>query len=334
MPAIAPTIFPEEELALEPVELPPVSGVQHVLTSSEPEIGLAPAPVARPPLFVRSDVARGSVSEEKPREDVITPPRRAGLQWAFTNNVLGFPFQRYALAQWICASVALIVGDEAALLSMMGFMSHSMAGALQTGCFGIAAFFAVLFSLSYLAACFMDITVNAAYNIDKAHEWPDPNWRERVLVLVRLMWVGTIVVLLTSAMAGVSSFFVDIFLPTCLVLTFLLFPIVLLGALEADSFFWPVSGPVFRSLRTAWQAWILFYFLTAILWGANEVITRVLFDASPFLMPLVAGPLFAAAVFIYGRLLGRLAWFILRKTDTDQDHKATQRSLEQRRWEM
>ena len=334
-PPAVEAILPEDTLMMEePVELPPASGVQHVTTPSEVEYQLAPSPLPRPPMMVRSDVARGSVSEEKPREDVVTPPRRAGLAWAFTNNVFDFPFQKYSLAQWVCASLGLIVGDELALLALMGLYSGTEAGALQAGCFGIAAFFALLFSLSYLAASFLDITVNAAHNVDKAHDWPDSNWRDRMWSLVRVVWWEVIAGTLAAAIAGLASFIGDFFGWACLVFTFLLTPIVVLSALEADVILFPISRPIFRTLRMAWSAWALFYVLTAILWTPNELVTRLLYNRSPFLMPLAAGPVLAATVFIYGRLLGRLAWFILRSSDSEQDRKTEQRMVEQERWEM
>jgi len=327
------TALPPVGVPLEAVELPPPSGIQEVITPSS-ELKLAPAPRPAPPPILPSTVARGSVPVETERDDVVHPPRNASLYWAFTNNVFEFPFRWCALTQWIFSSIGLAATAECSVLAVMGFFSASMPGALQGGVFALVAFLFLLFSLSYLTSCFVDITVNTAHNIDKAYDWPNPDYRERLLFLVRVFWVATIAGTIAAAIAGVCSLASEVLYPIFFVVLWLLFPILLLAGLEADSLFWPVSKPIFRSVRNAWRAWLFFYLISASLGAGCGLLAWALFAYSPLLMPLIAGPMCAAAIFVYGRLLGRLAWFILHKADSQQQKNTAQRVVDHQRWNI
>jgi hypothetical protein len=186
------TTLPAVGLTPEPVELPPTSGVEHVMTSKDVDLQLAPAPPPAPPPIVPSTVPRGSVQIETEQEDVVRPPKNASLYWALTNNVFEFPFRWCALTQWVFSSIGLAATAECIILSAMGVSSASMAGGLQAGVFALVGLLFLLFSVSYVTSCFVDITVNAAHNIDKAHDWPNPDYRDRLMFLVRIVWVATL----------------------------------------------------------------------------------------------------------------------------------------------
>ena len=87
----------------------------------------------------------------------------------------------------------------------------------------------------------------------------------------------------------------------------LLFPVLLLSAMESDSYLVPISPPVLRSLGSNPGAWFGFYIVSGILLAAaSAVAIEGLKYFSPGL--LLAGPLLGAVGLIYCRLLGRLAW--------------------------
>jgi hypothetical protein len=90
---------------------------------------------------------------------------------------------------------------------------------------------------------------------------------------------------------------------------FLLFPIVLLSALQAGSYWTPLTLTVLKTLfRKAW-AWGVFYVLAGLV--AAAYVAPVLFGLGRgqwFLTLFLTGPLFSTAMFIAARLLGRLAW--------------------------
>ena len=88
-----------------------------------------------------------------------------------------------------------------------------------------------------------------------------------------------------------------------------LFPIILLSMLERDSRITPFSPLVLRSLRQHWLAWTVFYaesaFLAALAYAA---MLPVLHSESGLLVWLLCPLILSAALMIYFRLLGRLAW--------------------------
>ncbi len=325
------TTLPAVGLTLEPVELPPTSGVEHVITPDDADLQLAPASPPPPPPIVPSNVPRGSVQIETEQEDVVRPPKNASLYWALTNNVFEFPFRWCALTQWIFSSIGLSATGVCLVLSVMGLSSANMAGGLF---FVLVGLFFLLFSVSYVTSCFVDITVNAAHNIDKSHDWPNPDYRDRLMFLVRIVWVATLSGTAASALVLIGSLLGEAFYIVFFPAFGALFPILLLAGLEADSLFWPVSKPIFRSVKTAWCAWLSFYLIAGAMGAACGLLTWVLSGVSPLLMPLVMGPFWAAAIFIYGRLLGRLAWFILHKVDLSDKKKPDRHAVEQQRWNI
>jgi hypothetical protein len=89
---------------------------------------------------------------------------------------------------------------------------------------------------------------------------------------------------------------------------FLLFPILLLSSVDANSPFIPLSRRVRRSLFRVAGTWLTFYVLSGLLWAGLMGAFWGLAQLHDFLAPVLGGPLLAATVLIYARLLGRLAW--------------------------
>ena len=85
------------------------------------------------------------------------------------------------------------------------------------------------------------------------------------------------------------------------------------------------------------KCWLAFYFFSALLLGAFSGIAYFTTASLGTVSGLVLGPLEAATIFIYGRLLGRLAWLILRNDElaeaatTDHPSQATMPRLGRRR---
>src|SRR5262249_13425339 len=246
--------------------------------------------------------------EDKNAEFLVRPPRGAGVVWAFTSSTFTFPWTRYAVAQWIFTSLGLLIIAYLAQMAILGFISGGPFGGVSAGCFGAGALFIAILTFSYLSGCLLDIVTNSAYNMDKAHDWPDSNWGNRVFLLVRMIFLLAIVGLPAAGIGWLGSLSDPSGWLFAAPHAFLIFPVLLLSSLEADSLVAPVSKPILRSLVFLPHAWLSFYILAAVLTVAVGYATWELFWRSPMIMPLVAAPATAAAIFIYARLLGRLAW--------------------------
>ena len=93
------------------------------------------------------------------------------------------------------------------------------------------------------------------------------------------------------------------------VVAVLLFPVLLLSMLEANSPMKPVSLPVWQSVATAWRAWGLFYLIALPTAAVLCVLVGAALARGGIGGAVPAGILLSAAWMIYFRLLGRLAWF-------------------------
>ncbi len=78
-------------------------------------------------------------------------------------------------------------------------------------------------------AVLVDITVNAAHNIDKAHDWPNADYRERLMFLVRVVWVATLSGMAASGLTLIFSLLGEVFYLLFFPAFGLLFPILFAG---------------------------------------------------------------------------------------------------------
>jgi hypothetical protein len=95
----------------------------------------------------------------------------------------------------------------------------------------------------------------------------------------------------------------------------LIYPIILLSALESGSIMWPVSVPLYQTLWSHGRYWVSYYLLAGALSAVyvTAVVFSIMFE--PILCALWMGPLTAAFLFIQARLLGRLGWRVLVEPD-------------------
>ena len=306
----------EEELQLAPLDLPPAAGTQTAWESPEPDYGMAPEePVAHPMVGKMPPIP--PAPPEKLPEYMIAPPKDAGMLWAFGSNTFTFPWHLSGMLQWIYASGGLIF---ALGLDLVAYIAAMNLGLLEPMIL-VAAVIFNLVCLSYIVASLFEITVNAAYNCDKLQDWPHAAWTERVIYLFRGVYLVAIAAIPALMIAEFVNLATEVFWPVFSVVVFLLIPFLMLSALEADSYFWPVSWPIFRSLRVVWKGWLVFYVLSGLLLAGCVWLTDLAAEQLLFKMPLALGPLWAATVFIYGRLLGRLTWLILQRDDLVAEKK-------------
>jgi len=105
-----------------------------------------------------------------------------------------------------------------------------------------------------------------------------------------------------------------------------LFPLVLLSMLEADSPTSPFSLSVWRSTLSGWRAWAMFYLASFGVVALTVVrLLVVMRHAGWTVGSVAAGFLFAVAWMFYFRLLGRLAWLCSGRSHLGEIHSIADR---------
>ena len=308
----APPELTDDDIGLAPSDLPPTSGVQTIYKPAQQELQPATAGLSPHARAIASTLK--PVEPDKPPEYIVIPPRSAGASWAFTSNVALFPWNLISLPRWLAASAGM------AATGYLGLVTWSLLSNLGgTSVFGppllVLTILVGLVSISYVAACMVDISINAAYNADKLGDWPYEGFLDRLFLLLRIAWYAAFAAIPAAALATIVFFAGGPFWPACGVAATLTFPFMFLSGLEADSPLWPVSHPIWHSLRQTPSSWMAFYLASVPLLTACWFIMIWVFDELGLSSVFILGPMWAAAVFIYGRLLGRLTWLILKCVD-------------------
>ena len=301
----------DDDIALAPLDLPPSSGVKAVTTHDD-EYNLVAEPIPHPMAGKRPPVAPAAPDAEP--DYIVKPPKNAGVGWAFTSNVLTYPWTFAALVQWVVCSLFFIVAGTISLYAY-AMLAQISWGSVVGVCVMVLGVIVSALAFSYASTCLLDITVNSAYNCDKLRDWPNQDWVERIIHMFRFIFLCSFAAIPAYALAEGCALGTGVFWPVFAAFMLGSFPLLLLSAFEADSYIWPFSGEIFGSVRPLSGAWIAFYLLSGLLVAAACVATVMMLAPLQYSTPLIAGPLWAAAVFIYGRLLGRLAWLILKRGD-------------------
>jgi hypothetical protein len=215
--------------------------------------------------------------------------------------------------------VVLSIGNAqcewSGLLVVSGLASSSQPGALSAGAFGIVWIWLVILTGSYAAACVFAIMETTAYNYDAPYDWPEPDWRDRFL---HFLWMGWCLGLAAAICITPSTFLSETLQGRALISVIgvgIAFPVFVLSTMETNSLV-AFSSPIWRSLPSQPLVWITFYGLSSLLLAGCGLASVVLFSQFQWLSPLALGPLWAATILIYARLLGRLAWRIMQPGET------------------
>jgi hypothetical protein len=247
-------------------------------------------------LYTESAKRRGLV-----RHYVTPDPPR----WTFLSSVFGYPWRGVNLARWAAMafglSIAVTLGVKA--IEMLGLLEGDLAGVSPAGLFvAVAAIVMNILVLSFSITTCQAAIQDTANGHDLPLDGTFPEWDQWVMTLLSWVMVG--------AAAAAVGFPLSLAIgPIAFVISFLLlFPILLLSAMECDSFILPYSPPVLRSLGYYLHGWVMFYLVSTGLFalaafGVEEGYRRV-----PGLVLLLSGPVLAALLMIYARLIGRLAW--------------------------
>jgi hypothetical protein len=215
------------------------------------------------------------------------------------------------VVRWIV--FALIIGF-ACKLSMMIHAWDASGGVAQRllSLIGTTAqvLLFIITTLTLGAAC-LAILKDTANGQDEITQWPEGGPFEMIveampfaMAVFYSLLPGVVLYLLVGAigiMESSSWLFLEISL-------YLLFPVVQLSILESGSFAVPFSPPILKSLRDEFLLWLTFY-LTSLAMALILAVTLAgLTWDTKFLVLAVLGALWMFLLFMYFRLLGRLAW--------------------------
>ena len=239
------------------------------------------------------------------------PPR-----WTFFSGVFTYPWRSQSMLPWIILSIGIAFWAISGLLVLTGLASGTREGTVMAGFLGLGWIWLTILTGSYAAACVFAVTETTAYNFDAPYDWPEPDWRERFF---HLLWLGWSLGLAVALVVTPASLIAEGWQHRLLIIavsTTLLFPVFVLSTLETNSLS-PLSGPVWKSLWREAAAWITFYLLSGAIVGGSGVASVEVYKGLGLLAVVVLAPLWAACVLIYARLLGRLAWRIMRPEELE-----------------
>jgi hypothetical protein len=244
-----------------------------------------------------------------PEERKSPPPTLAN---AFFKGVLEFPFY--------LSSLGCLIGTSCGLTFSFLVMVFAIDQGLSVGAavrpLGMSALMAFIMTMGFAVAHCRSIFEETAYGADAVESWPPFDWKGW---LVTFFFAAIVL-----AEAGAAAYVLAVpqlmgsALPALLI-TFLLYPVFLLSALENDSPFVPLAMPVLKSFKSIWWAWWLFYMETGLLLAFWVAVTVAGLFVQPYLSVFVSGPLLAAVLMIYARLLGRLTWCASQEESDDDD---------------
>lgn len=255
---------------------------------------------ARPPsseeIYLESARRRGMIRSLK----MPDPPR-----WTFFSGVFTYPWRGINLSRWTAMSFGLSIAGVVSLktLEYMGLMNGLLTNLALAGL--LLALFATVMTLAVLSFSFASCQA-AIQDTADGHDLPQeaslPEWDHWVFTF--LAWLS-----LWAAAAAVGFPLSLAIGPIAFLISgTLLFPVLLLSAMESDSYIMPYSPPVLRTLGYYGHGWLTFYLLSTLMAAAWIAAFDAGYAQAPYLTVFLSGPVVAAMLLVYARLLGRLAW--------------------------
>ena len=200
--------------------------------------------------------ARGLVRHEVPPE----PPK-----WTFFSGVFTFPWQGANMVRWASMSVGMSATFVLAfytgqLLGLFGGLGGEALMGIPL-CMVTIALALATFSLS--AASLVAAIQDTADGHREPQEGSLPEWNQWLFTFISVFTLWA----LAAALGTPLSLVPEIGPAACLISGLLVFPILLLSAMEADSFLVPYSPVVLATLRDYWRGWLVFYLIVGVMLG-------------------------------------------------------------------
>jgi hypothetical protein len=266
-----------------------------------------PTPAAPPLHQITAQQVREAEHFAEAGTRFVRPDRPPDPRWTFLTGVLTFPWYFTTLGVWagmsFGLSLTLLLGQLTAILLASG----ASATVVVAGSAFMGLAWAFVLTASYCAACCRPVIEETAAGADVITAWPGVNFREWTAEV----WLPGWCVLLAAALGwGVLYLFELTNWTYAVAAAVVVFPLLLLSALETGSALVPYSPLVWRSLLFVCWAWGGFYAVTLAVTLPATMALQAGYPEHPWLTATAAGPALAALFLIESRLLGRLAWRI------------------------
>lgn len=261
---------------------------------------------------------------EEPVPDSSARPRAKRAQvtppvGALFSGTFGFLFQQAVLTRWITFSAAGLITLSFAGAAIRFAMLGSLPSVVLSLLFSMLTGLLLVLSLSLLATSLTAVVVDTAAGNERMENWPEGTVADWVFGSFYVFNAAAISVApgallrwLLGSQDVSSGFVIELS-------AFAMFPVVFLSMLERGSVMAPYSSSILRSLRSSFAAWGLFYLLTGLLLVATGSLVSGLAALLGGLGIALAMPAVVAAVLLYFRLLGRLAWIAAYANEEEED---------------
>jgi uncharacterized CHY-type Zn-finger protein len=233
-------------------------------------------------------------------------------------------FLRYSNVwpRWLGYSIVLLIPLE---LLHFGFNQPlNPNGTRSAG--AVLALLAALVQLSvwFISICGILLTVidDTSDGLDRVENWPERYLFNGVRPAAMIFFGLVLSVLPGGVICGAIGLEGDLSWVPIAISVLILFPFVLLSMLETDSALTPFSQNIWEGLHIAGEAWTATYGFSLAIWGLFAAIDWASkeFISVPEISSAIGALSFVAALFVYYRLLGRLAWILaVRLDDVDEE---------------
>ncbi len=247
------------------------------------------------------------------------PPRRP-----FLSSVFSIPWspsvRMHFLPLWVLGMI--VVAVVARIVSLLGGAPGIAAWTEAMVLMGVASVLGTIW-LGVLSVKCLAILGDTADGYDDVQAWPEGpflDWVGEVFFVVNSLAIamlpGVLISKLLVVSVGQSTWWI---VPLGIVV---MFPVMLMSMLEANSPMMPLSRHVWRSLLRVWRAWGCFYIETTLIIAAVGGLIFGMSDLNQWLAVPIASAALVAAAMIYFRLLGRVAWCYARAVHQDEREAA------------
>jgi len=255
----------------------------------------------------------------RPRETIVAP------QSLFFSDVFAYPWFGSNTPRWVVMSLGLSLVFGTLLATAARMADGLGTGTLLIPILALVSTGAVVVVGAYCAPCLLAAIQSTVDGQDEISDETMPTWEGWILLEFCLdyVWIlsGSFGIPLSMVLMKVSPDWGMVAVPIS-VLVF--FPIFLLSALECDSFLFPFSPVIWLSLWHHTRTWIAFYLVSSGMLVVTVLLASFAIQWSPIVVGVLMGPVAAALILIYGRLMGRLAGKISgmydeRQSSSDHD---------------